>query len=112
MTKGNLKKEIKKRYPDRPIPPTFIIPSHFPKHFPVFYYFICDDEDRIYVCHFFNEGPNRIYDVFDAKGRYIAKLSHPQSEMLAVIKKGKAYFLVKANEAGIPQIKRYKTEWK
>jgi len=112
ITVKNLKQEMEKRYPGRPIPKNFSIPSHFPKHFPVFYYFTCDDEGRIYVCHFFNKGEDSIYDVFDPEGRYFAKLSLPQNEILTVIKNGKAYFMVKENEEGIPQVKICHMEWR
>lgn len=112
ITVENLKQEMEKRYPGRPIPKNFSIPNHFPKHFPVFYYFICDDEGRIYVCHFFNKDKDSIYDVFDPEGRYFAKLSIPQNELLTVIKNGKAYFMIKENEDGIPQVKICRMEWR
>ena len=112
VTVNNLKEEMKEWYPDRPIPQNFSIPSHFPKQFPVFYYFICDDEGRIYVLHLLKNGENKVFDVFDKKGRYFNSFTHPATESLAVIKNGKAYFITEANEAGIPQLKRYTMEWK
>jgi hypothetical protein len=112
VTVGNLKEEMQKRYPDRPIPSNFSIPSHFPKHYPTFYYFVIDSESRIYVCHFLYEGERAVYDVFNSDGKYCLKFNHPRDEMLAVIQNGKAYFMIRENEEGIPQIKRYAMEWK
>ncbi len=111
VTVDRLKKEIKKRYPNRPIPEDFSIPSHFPKYFPIFYYFIFDDEGRIYVCNFYREEDEYSYDVFDSEGRYFSKFTLPENEMLAVIKNGKAYTMIKENEDGIPLVKRYKVTW-
>jgi hypothetical protein len=111
VTVDRLKKEAKKRYPNRPIPEDFSIPSHFPKYFPIFYYFIFDDEGRIFVCNYYREGDAYIYDVFDSEGRYFLKFTLPENEMLAVIKNGKAYTMIKENEDGIPQVKRYKVTW-
>ena len=111
VTVDRLKKEARKRYPNRPFPEDFSIPSHFPKYFPIFYYFIFDDEGRIYVCNFYREGDEYSYDVFDSEGRYFSKFTLPENEMLAVIRNGKAYTMIKENEDGIPQVKRYKVSW-
>ena len=111
VTVGRLKKEARKRYPNRTIPEEFSIPSHFPKYFPIFYYFIFDDEGRIYACNYYREGDVYAYDVFDSEGRYFSKFTLPENEMLAVVKSGKAYTMIKENEAGIPQVKRYKVTW-
>ena len=111
VTVGRLKKEARRRYPNRPIPEEFSIPSHFPKYFPIFYYFIFDDVGRIYVCNYYREGDVYAYDVFDSEGRYFSKFTLPENEMLAVVKSGKAYTMIKENEAGIPQVKRYKVTW-
>ena len=114
ITKENLVREYKRRYPDRTLPTQVIkIPAHWPKHYPIFYYFLCDDEGRIYVRTYERDKHDNIYyDVFDSQGRYFAKFSHPDNEMITVIKNKKAYCIIKANEQGIPLIKRYTMEWK
>jgi len=114
ITKDNLKREYKRRYPDRPLPSQLPkIPDHWPKYYPIFYYFLCDDEGRIYVRTYERDKQDNIYyDVFDAEGRYFAKFSHPDNELITVIKNKRTYCLIKADEEGIPLIKRYKMEWK
>ena len=114
ITKENLKREFKRRYPDRSLPSQLPkIPDHWPKYYPIFYYFLCDDEGRIYVRTYERDKQDNIYyDVFDAEGRYFTKFSHPDNELITVIKNKRAYCLIKANEEGIPLIKRYKMEWK
>ena len=105
---------IKKAFGRRGIPPgkTFKVPTHFP---PV-YYFIVDDERRIFVCTCEYEEKEGIYyiyyDVFDAEGRYIARFSHPEREMVFVAKKNKLYCLERESKEGIPLVKRYSVKWK
>ena len=114
ITEKIKKRLIKEEFGDRGIPPgrTFEIPSHFP---PV-YYFIVDDEGRMFVCTLEYEEKNGIYylyyDVFDAEGRYIAKFSHPRREMVFVAKKNKIYCMERESGEGIPLVKRYSMIWK
>jgi len=104
---------IKEEFGNRGIPTgrTFEVPSHFP---PV-YYFITDDEGRIFVCTLEYEDVDGTYclyyDVFDVEGRYIARFSHPRREMVFVAKKNKIYCLVRESEEGIPLVKRYSIIW-
>jgi hypothetical protein len=104
---------IKEEFGDRGIPPsmTFEVPSYFPPA----YYFITDDEDRIFVCTLEYEEVDGTYylyyDVFDAEGRYIARFSHPRQEMVFVAQKNKIYCLVRESEEGIPLVKRYSIIW-
>jgi 6-bladed beta-propeller len=87
-----------------------------PGHFPAVYYFIIDDEDRLFVCTYAYEEKEddyrRYYDVFDSEGRYIAKFCHPRREMVFQVKKGKLYCMVQESEEGIPLVKRYDMIWK
>ena len=114
ITKENLKREFEARYPDRSLPAKLPkIPDHWPKHYPIFYYFLCDDEGRIFVRTYERDEKNRIYyDVFDSKGRYFARFSHPGDEMIKLVKKNKVYCLIEADEKGVPLIKRYNMEWR
>lgn len=109
VTAGSLREVMQEKYPDRNIPKDFVIPNHFPKIFPIFDYFICDDEGRIYVHHFMNKGENHFYDVFDSSGAQCAVLSHTKAEGLAFIRNGKAYFT--SNDGEFPQLIIYKIKW-
>jgi hypothetical protein len=109
VTTGSLRAVMQEKYPDRPVPKDFVIPNHFPKIFPIFDYFICDDEGRIYVHHFMDKGENHIYDVFDSSGAQCAVLSHTKAEGLAFIRNGKAYFT--SNDGEFPELVRYKIQW-
>ena len=87
-----------------------------PSYFPSVYYFIIDDEDRLFVGTYAYEEKDgdycRYYDVFDAEGRYIAKFCHPRREMVFQAKKGRLYCMVQESEGGIPLVKRYRMIWK
>jgi len=87
-----------------------------PSHFPAIYYFIIDDEDRLFVSTYAYEEKDgdywRFYDVFDAEGRYIAKFCLPRREMVFQVKKDKLYCMVQESEEGIPLVKRYRMSWK
>jgi hypothetical protein len=104
---------IREEFGSRGIPSgrTFEVPSHFPPA----YYFITDDEGRIFVCTLEYEEANGTYylyyDVFDAEGRYIARFTHPRREMVFVAQKNKIYCLVRESEEGIPLVKRYSMIW-
>jgi hypothetical protein len=96
---------------DGQTPPPGVEPVFSP-HKPVLYYFVIDDEGRFYVRTYEKDDQGRFfYDVFDGEGRYFTRLSLPESELLGVVKKGKAYTYILENEAGVPQIKRYALVW-
>jgi hypothetical protein len=108
----NLKLEFMKLYPDRKLPDIKKPPPHYPKHFPLFRSFICDDEGRLYVQTWDRADDDHFwYDVFDSEGRFIYRFPHPDGEAISVVKKGKAYCMIRANEEGIPLIKRYTVIW-
>jgi hypothetical protein len=105
---------ITEAWGEKGVPPD--IKFEVPSHFPSLYYFIIDDEDRLYVCTYSYEEKEgdywRYYDVFDAEGRYIAKFCHPRREMVFQAKKNKLYCMVQESEEGIPLVKRYNMTWK
>jgi hypothetical protein len=108
----NLKLEFKKLYPDRKFPNIKKPPPHYPKYFPLFRSFVCDDEGRLYVQTWARSDDDHFwYDVFNSEGRYIHRFPHPDGEVISVVKKGKAYCLIRANEEGIPLVKRYAVNW-
>lgn len=113
ITKDNLIDEFERRYPGQKLPPKVPrIPDHFPKHFPVFENFICDEKGRIYVRTYErDEEDNVLYDVFDAEGRYFTRFSLPFGEKVSVVKKNKMYCMIHGDKDGIPMIKRYEMKW-
>lgn len=106
------KEEMKKdAFGDRGIPPGYKL--KFSKNYHPFYYFICGDEDRIYVQTYEKDKKGDIYfDVFDAEGRYIVRFSLPEGEYPYVIKKNKMYTYIREPEEGFPIVKRYDMQWK
>lgn len=108
----NLKQEFMKLYPDRKFPDIKKPPPHYPKYFPFFRSFICDDEGRLFVQTWDRADDDHFwYDVFDSTGRYIHRFPHPDDEVISVVKKGKAHCMIRANEEGIPLVKRYTVKW-
>jgi hypothetical protein len=105
------KDRMTKEYFDGKTPPAGVEPFFAP-HKSVIYYFIMDDEGRYYVRTYETDENGRFfYDVFDREGRYFARLALPESELLWVVKNGKAYTYISENEVGIPQVKRYAVVW-
>ena len=113
ITKDNLIDEFKRRYPDKKLPPKLPrIPDHFPKHFPVFENFICDEKGRIFVRTYErDEEGNVFYDVFDPEGRYFTRFTLPFEELVTVVKKNRMYCMIYGDKEGIPKIKRYEMKW-
>lgn len=113
ISEENLKKIAPRFYPDRPLPSSFRIPSHWPEHYPVLADLLRDDTGRIFVRLFpLQDEDIALYDVFDPKGRYFAVLSHPLKEKIALVENSKVYCLVESDEEGNPLVKRYLLEWK
>jgi len=105
------KDRLIKEYFDGKTPPPGLAP-YFPPTKPVLFYFIFDDEGRIYVRTYETDDQGLFfYDIFDSEGRFFARFSLPESELLAGVKKGKAYTYIEENEDGIPQVKRYALVW-
>jgi hypothetical protein len=103
------KEKLMKRYQGLPQD----IKLEWPENYPPFYYFALDDRGWIYVSTYEKDVKGNIYfDVFDAESRCFARFSHPEGEILFVVKKNKAYFLVEESKEGIPLVKKYSMEWK
>jgi hypothetical protein len=76
-----------------------------------FIYLCIDDEGRIFV-RTYERGPGRdefYYDVFDAEGKYLAKI--PLKSRPYVIKRSKIY-TIEEDDEGYQTVKRYKVTWK
>ena len=100
--KESRKSEILKMLPDRKI--------EMPRHQPAYRFFAVDDEGRIYVGTWEKPktGEGYVYDIFDAEGKYIAKVDFPFG--VQVWKRGKVY-TIKEDEEGFQMVKRYKVTW-
>ena len=111
ISEAEKKKMTKDALGDRGIPPGWKL--EFPKNYHPFYYFICDDEDRIYAQTYEKDKKGDIYfDVFDTEGRYIIRFSLPEGEYPYIIKKNKMYTYIRETEEGFPIVKRYDMKWK
>ncbi len=83
-----------------------------PDHRPVLYYFILDEEGRIFARTYETDDQgDYYYDIFDEEGRFFTRIALPEEELITVIKDGKAYCSILENEEGIPQVKRYTMVW-
>lgn len=111
ISEAEKKKMTKDVLGDRGIPPGWKL--EFPKNYHPFYYFICGDENRIYVQTYEKDKKGDIYfDVFDAEGRYIVRFSLPDGEYPYIVKKNKMYTYIRESDEGFPIVKRYDMEWK
>jgi hypothetical protein len=83
-----------------------------PEYYNPFYYFICDEEGRIYVRTYERDGQVGFWhDVFDAEGRNIGKFSLPADEEIFIVKKDKMYSVLSKNGQPYSFVKRYIIEW-
>ncbi len=84
----------------------------FPKYYPVADRLIVDDQDRIYIRTYEKDSRGNVYhDVFDPEGRYFARFSLPENELVQVLKNNKLYCIISESEEGIPLAKRYSMKW-
>lgn len=112
ITKEDVIEELKERYPGRVVPKDIPM-GDLPEYFLPFLNFVHDDEGRIYVCtNEIDKHGRSYYDVFDKEERYFLKFSLPENELIAAIKKGKFYTIIRSGREGFPFVKRYKVTWK
>jgi hypothetical protein len=85
--------------------------SKLPRSFPAFQDFSVDEEGRIFVQTYERQiDENKFYyDIFDPKGRYLAKI--PLKMKPLFWKKDKLY-TIDESEEGFQFVKRYKVTWK
>ncbi len=83
----------------------------WPKNYPAFQDFIMDDRGWLFVRPYTKrkEAKGSSYDVFDAEGRYVARVLLPARILL--IKNGKLY-TIEEDEEGLLSVKRYSLEWR
>ena len=103
-------KEEEKKEQIKDIPQGRGITLEFSKNHPAFSRFFLDDQGRIFVQSWESRaGAHQYYfDMFDAEGRYIAKI--PLKKDPVVLKKGKLYSL-EEDEDGYQVIKKYSVTW-
>jgi hypothetical protein len=82
-----------------------------PKHYPPFRWLMADDEGDLWVLTYEKtpDGEQDYMDVFDAEGRFRAKI--PFKAIPLLIKNRKIY-IAEEDEEGYPFIKRYSLIWK
>ncbi|MDH7513414.1 MAG: hypothetical protein QHH14_10770 [Clostridiales bacterium] len=83
----------------------------WPRNFPAFQDFTMDDRGWLFVRPYtkVKEAKGSTYDVFDAEGRYIARV--PLPERTRLITHGKLY-AIEEDEEGLRSVKRYSLEWR
>ena len=82
----------------------------FPEYFPPFGYFVLADEGRLLVRTYEKGRAKKEYywDVFDAEGRFVAKVSIAHE--IRLWRDGKVYFIVE-NEDGYYVLKCFRARW-
>jgi hypothetical protein len=108
ITETDKKALLDKMFDGKPPPPQWDI--QMPDRFPPFSGISCDDKGRIYVRTHESYGQEGIesYDLFDARGRYAARLLLEVPVM--VLKHGFLYTIVEDGE-GFRHIKRFRLKW-
>lgn len=108
ITEADKQALLDSMFDGKPPPPQWDI--RMPDRFPPFSGISCDDEGRIFVKTHENYGRGGFesYDLFDAQGRYAARLALEVPVM--VLKHGFLYTIVE-NEDGFRRIKRYRLKW-
>jgi hypothetical protein len=117
---GNLTKKIYKEYDPIPItneekdertqdaPPS--IKFVFSEHHSAFRRLFHDDEGRVYVQTWEKAGEKIFfYDVFDADGKFIVKISLRDTPMVC---RGSSLYTLEEDEAGYQSVKRYRMNWR
>jgi len=108
ITTKEEKKLIKDWLGDNSVPPQLNL--KFPKVYPPFIRFTCDEEGRIFV-HTYEkteDGEEDYYDIFDSEGKYIVRTSLKYTPL---VWKNKKLYMIEENEEGFQVIKRYKVNW-
>ena len=82
-----------------------------PAHFPAFEEITIDGRGRIFVQTYQrgDDGLSNLYDVFDEKGRFIARLSLRCAPKCG---KGGKFYAVEMDAEGNQFIKRFRVSWK
>jgi hypothetical protein len=108
INKEEEEKLIKAWFGNNPVPPQMTI--KFPKVYPPFFRFTCDEEGRIFAQTYekTEDEEEDYYDVFDSEGKYIVRISLKHRPH---VWKNKKLYMIEENEEGFQVIKRYKVYW-
>lgn len=108
ITKKEEEKLIKDWIGDRPVPNTITL--KFPKSYPPFIRFTCDEGGRIFVQTYekTEDEEKDFYDIFDSEGKYIARTTF---KVRPQIWKNKMMYCVEEDEEGFQVIKKYRVNW-
>ncbi len=108
ITKKEQEKLIKDWFGNNPVPPQWNL--KFPKVYPPFIRFTCDEEGRIFVQTYekTEDEEEDYYDVFDSEGKYIVRIS---LKYRPHVWKNKKLYMVEEDEEGFQMVKRYKVYW-
>ena len=100
---------ITRKFGGRPIPPEF--EQVLPEYYPAYESFTTDNDGRLFVSTFekAKNGEGYYCDVFDAEGRYLAKIALKTNSR--VWKNNKLY-TIEEDEEGYQFVKRYKMSWR
>lgn len=112
ITEKEKKERINVLTGGRGFPPEYKVV--FPKHHVCFTSISVDEKGWIYMGSSENEpdGSGYYFDVFDEKGKYIAKVPiEVINERYPLIWKREKLYLIKEDEAGYQYVKRYKVTW-
>ncbi len=106
ITEQEKQQFIKSNYGEEPPPE---IELSWDSHYHPFLYLSVDDKGRVFV-RTYEKAPNGhyYYDVFNAKGKYIAKI--PLEYRPRVWKKDKLY-VISEDEEGYQQVRRFSVSW-
>jgi len=108
INKEEEEKLIKAWFGNNPVPPQWNL--KFPKVYPPFIRFTCDEEGRLFVQTYekTEDEEEDHYDVFDSEGKYIVRISLKYTPL---VWKNKKSYMIEENEEGFQVIKRYKVHW-
>jgi len=108
INKEKEEKLIKALFGNNPVPQQTTI--KFPKVYPPFIRFTCDEEGRLFVQTYekTEDEEEDYYDVFDSEGKYIVRISLKYTPL---VWKNKKSYMIEENEEGFQIVKRYKVTW-
>jgi hypothetical protein len=110
LTKKEYKKLMKKWFGK--VPSTKQFDLVIPKDYPPFQGFIVDDVGRIFVHRFVEvkKSDKHYFDVFDAEGKYIAKITLDEKILFGTFKNNKLY-AIEEDKDGYQCVSRYQVTW-
>lgn len=105
MTDEDKKRLLDEWFDGNPPPSGYTF--EFPKYFPAFHNFVCDEEGNLFVQTYeeTEDGMGTHFDLFDSEGKYLARMTLRLRNY--VLEKGKLY-TIEEDETGYYIVKRYR----